>query len=128
MIEPACGAFEVLDQAIRFAFVKCAGKIQWIVGEIVADKQIEITVVVVIKERRARTPQFIVDSGAFSDIRKSAVAVVAVKLTRAKASDVNIGPALVCIISNRQSHASHAIRDPGAFGDVSESAVAVIPV
>ena len=126
MKESTCWALEFIDWTVRLAFVESAGKILFIISEVVADKKIEITIVVIVKEGRACAPQFIVDSGALSVICKSAVAVVAVELAGAVAGDVNIRPAVVVIVSDRQTHAQYAVRDARALCHVGKGAIMIV--
>src|SRR5688572_15121238 len=100
----------------------------FIVGEVVADKKVEMPIVIVVEEGRAGAPEAVVHSSSLGHICESAFAAVAVELAGAVAGDVKVGPAIVVIISDRQSHTQHAIRNAGALGHVGEGAIAVIAV
>jgi len=56
MKQLAGGALEFLDQAIRLALIQSARKVAFVIGEIVANVEIQVAIVVIVKKSSARSP------------------------------------------------------------------------
>src|SRR5688500_15874143 len=102
MKEPARRTFEVLNEAIGLAIVESAGEILFIIGEVIADKKVELTIVVIIKKGCTSTPQVVVHPRVARHIPERAFTSVVIELAGAITSDVKIRPAVIIIVTDSQ--------------------------
>ena len=98
-------------------------------GDVVADEQIEITVVFDVEEGRAGEPAVgSLGVGRGGDVFEVALAVVAKEIAAADGRHVEIGIAVVVIIAHGHSLAVKRLVEPGLPGDVLEMSLAVVAV
>src|ERR1022692_831851 len=99
-------------------------------GDIVGDEKIQPAVPIVVQKRtasaepRMRIPQ----SGFFGDVRKGAVAVVAIQDVLAPTGDEEIFKPVVVVVSNCHAVLISGAEQARAFGNVGEGSVAVVLV
>ena len=98
---------------------------------VAGDKQIQLAVVVIIKETRRNRPASSTDTRLRGHVSKAAIPVVMVKNVLSIAGDVEVGIAIIIVVADRDSHAVVAVagfRQASLLGYVSEATVAVLPV
>ena len=94
--------------------------------DVVGHEQVEPAVAVVVGERRAGRPSRIPNARLLRDIRKRAVAVVAIQPVRAVAGDVQVLPAVVVEVGGDDTHAPTRIAHTCLVRGVDERAVAPV--
>ena len=98
-------------------------------GDVVADEQIEITVIVDIKERRAGEPAVGPPGiGSLGDVLEMSLAVVPEQMAAVNGRDVNVVVAVVVVITDGDPLAVEALVQPRLLGDVLEMPLAVVAV
>ena len=93
-----------------------------------ADKEVEFSVVVIVKPDRTRCPALSGQAGFAGHIGERAVTVVVIENHAVVLCHEEVGQAVAVVIADRYAHAIPAAADPGLFGYVSECSVAVVPV
>ncbi len=98
-------------------------------GDVVADEEIEIAVVVDVEKRRAGEPAV----GSFGvgrrgDVVEVSLAVVAEEIAAADGRHVEIGVAVVVVVAHGHALAVKRLVEPGLLGDVLEVSLAVVAV
>ena len=98
-------------------------------GDVVADEEIEIAVIVDVEEGRAGQPAVgPLGVGRGGDVVEVPLAVVAKQVAAADRRDVEIRVAVVVIIAHGHALAVEGLVEPGFLGDVLEVSLAVVAV
>ena len=98
-------------------------------GDVVADEQIEIAVVVDVEERRAGEPAIgPLGVGRGGDVVEVPLAVVAEQIAAADRRDVEVGIAVVVVVAHGDALAVERLVEPGFLGDVLEVSLAVVAI
>ena len=98
-------------------------------GDVVADEQIEIAVVVDVEERRAGEPAVgALGVGRLGDVVEVPLAVVAEEMAAADGRDVEVGVAVVVVVADGDALAVKRLVEPGLLGHVLEVSLAVVAV
>src|SRR5689334_9472920 len=92
------------------------------------DKQIELSVIVIIKPQSACGPARRSDPGFVRDISKGAVAVVVIQNVTAIARNVKIDPSVAVVIPGGDSHPEGSSCHTGFVGHVGECPVVIVVV
>ena len=95
---------------------------------IVGNEQVQLAVVIVIQEGRARGPTGIADVGALSNVRKRAVSVILEEMIWPQAGYVEIVKAIIIIVTNCDPHPPADISDARLVRYICKRAVAVIVI
>src|SRR6185503_17155058 len=92
------------------------------------DEQIEVTVVVVVNPRRARTPVIGRTTGTRrgGDVRELSAAAIVEEPVATNSSDEHIGQPVVVVVAHRYAHSVKADVQPRTCGDILEPARAVV--
>ena len=93
-----------------------------------AHKQIETSVMIVVKPDSARCPTRSRHARFLGNVGKRAIPVVAIKNAPPILCDIKIGVSIPVVVTGRHSHAIASARHTRLFGHVRESAVAIIVV
>src|SRR5712691_12300 len=140
VVEEALLAFEIVwrtcngnpFQLARVGIGRARRRIPGIELGKIGHVQVKVAVIIVIAERCTHTPLGegpvrVGDAGSLAHVRKSPIAVVAIKLVWAEARDVNVGIAVVIVVT----HCTAAMPAAGAqvrfSRHVRERAIAVVP-
>src|SRR2546426_8309616 len=108
--------------------VVAAGELARVIHK-AADKQVQPTVVIVVKPYRARSPARQSQSGLIGHVGERSVAVVVVQNATSVSGDEQVRISVVVIVAYRYTHAESGARgDAGLFRYISERAVAIILV
>ncbi len=86
--------------------------------DIIADKQVDETIAVVIREGCAGGEARVAHSSFLGDIRERAVAVVLVQDVLTQTCHVNVRPPVIIKISHCPAHGKTGESDPRFIGDV----------
>ena len=98
-------------------------------GDVVADEEVEIAVVVDVEERRAGQPAVgPLGVGRVGDVVEVPLAVVAEEIAAADRRHVEIGVAVVVVVADGHALAVERLVEPGLLGDVLEVSLAVVAV
>src|SRR5215510_3337131 len=92
-----------------------------VVAHVVADKQIEPPVPVVIDKRRRYAPGSIVGTALLREVGERAIAVVAEQLAAFEVGHVEIDAAIVVEVASRRSHRVSAYQEPACGGDIGKT-------
>ena len=115
---PQAGELEALD------LVDLGGP-----GDVVADEQVEVAVVVDVEERRAGEPAVgALGVGGLGDVVEVPLAVVAEQVAAADGRDVEVGVAVVVVVAHGHALAVEGLVQPGLLRDVLEVPLAVVAV
>src|SRR5262249_18532796 len=95
---------------------------------VVADKQIEAAIPVVVQERGARREPRVAHSCPPGDVRERAVPVVVEEEVRPQRGEVEVGPAVVVVVAHSDTHPVAIDGEAGLLRDIVERAVASVPV
>src|SRR6202162_859549 len=93
-----------------------------------ADEQIQLAVIVIVKPDRAGGPSRRAHSSFFGDVSKSAVTVIVVKNVPAVLGDVNTLETVAVIVPNRHALAVSATANSCLGGHVGECPVSIIAI
>ena len=96
--------------------------------DIAADEQVQAAVIIVVEPDGAGCPTRRFHTGAFGDIGKGAVTVVAVKNAVTVGGHEEIGPTVVVVVPDHHPHPERAACYTRRFGDIGKGAVAVVAV
>ena len=96
--------------------------------DVVGDVEVEVSIVVRVKERRPGAPAGVGDPRPLGNLLERAVAAIAVKAVGAEVGDVEVNAAVVVVVSGRDAAPPAFVGDPRPRGDVFEGAVAPIAV
>ena len=98
-------------------------------GDVVADEQVEVAVVVDVEERRAGEPAVgALGVGGLGDVLEVALAVVAEQMAAADGRDVEVGVAVVVVIADGDALAVEGLVEAGLLRHVLEVPLAVVAV
>src|SRR5262245_34422192 len=95
---------------------------------VTADEEIEIAILVVIREAAARRPPARTESCARGPVAERAIVIVAVELIAAERSDVEVLPSVAVDIRRAHAHAPTGMADAGLVGNVLELQVTEIVI
>src|SRR5438093_7595540 len=118
---PAVSAADA-DEAVVHLKIDVRGPLN-----VIADKQVEIAVVVIIKPRRAGAPVSggTADAGLGGDLLELAAAIVSEQMVAPHRGDKHVFPSIVVVVANGHTHAVATQVQPGTGGDIGEMTVAV---
>src|SRR5712691_8637963 len=110
--------------------VSLGGSFFWIELDVIADKEIETAVAVVVEPRTSGSPAdlFVVDTGFARDISEGAVAIVVKKDVGSPEAAEEIVPAIVVVIADADARLPAGAGEAGLFCDVGEGSVAIVLV
>src|SRR5256885_946901 len=110
--------------------VSLGGSFFWIELDVIADKEIETAVAVVVEPRTSGSPAdlFVVDAGFARDISEGAVAIVVKKDVVSPEAAEEIVPAIVVVIADADARLPAGAGEAGLFRDVGEGSVAIVLV
>src|SRR5579884_1224257 len=80
-----------------------------VIGDVVADKEVEVTIIVYVDPGAARAPHPVVgDPGPLRDVGKAAMAIIVKEMARSQgAGDVDIVIAVVIVVPDGHAHGVH---------------------
>src|SRR5689334_19435306 len=93
-----------------------------------ADKQIELAVVVVIKPYGARSPAWRCNTSLLRDVGESAIGIIVIENAAPVLGHVKIREAIAIVVADRYALAVATSGNTGLLGDVGKSPVAIVPV
>ncbi len=136
MVETIAGALETARAAVHwYAAILAEGadaerrQVVHVDVDIVGDDEIEVAVIVVITESRARSPAAGVGDASFrGDIGKRSIVVVVVERGVVEAGDVDVFPAIVVVVADGHAVSPAAEIEAGFRGNVGERSVVVVVV
>src|SRR5207248_2847165 len=110
--------------------VSLGGSFFWIELDVIADKEIETAVAVVVQPRTSGAPAdlFVVDAGFSRDIGEGAVAAVVKKDVVSPEAAKQIVPPIVVVIADAHARLPAGAGQAGPFCDVGEGSVAIVLV
>ena len=131
MKEPASGSAIRFGGAVRFVLTVEAAEHVVLRRplHVVADKEIEQAIAVVVEPQRGRAESFALpQSAGVGHIDERAFAGVAEQAVLSDAGDQNVREAVVVVIANRDAHAVHFDIETGAGRHVGECAIAIVVI
>ncbi len=129
--QPArCGLVEVRNAVSVFAILAGAAILVLGLGELheLADKQVELPVIVIIEPDRARAPARSGDARPFGDIGERTVAVVVIENAAAVLRNVEVGKSISIVVPHGYALSVAPGCDARFFGDIGKTAVVIIAV
>ena len=102
------------------------GRIIEIVVGVPGNKQVKLSVAVVVAERRARRPCAQRDPCFFRHIGKGAVVIVVVEPVLAHVGDIQVRPSVVVVVAYGHAHSPTIVGDACLFRDVGKCAIVVV--
>src|SRR5262249_21234237 len=96
--------------------------------DVVADKQVQLSILVVIEPNGARGESGIVYAGPSGNVLKLAVALIAEQMIRTEAGYINVYEAVIVVVGDRTTKPVHFDRKPCLAGHVGKSTVTVVVV
>src|SRR5208283_2062660 len=99
-------------------------------AHVMRNKKIQVTVAIVVDEgaAAAEAGPLLPQPGPFGDVRKGAIAIVAVEDVVPPTSDEQILEAVIVVVANRNAVSPARVRQARPFSHVCESAIAIVPV